>query len=60
MELAQQAEKSSAWLWELLSVNLGFLHTELVLNLKLKQYPSWVILVDTSRAQAAAALSARQ
>lgn len=60
MELAQQAEKSSAWLWELLSVNLGFLHTELVLNLKLKQYPGWVILVDTSRAQAAAALSARQ
>lgn len=48
-ELAQQAEEGSARLRELLSVGLGFLRTELGLDLGLepKRYPSWVILVGT-------------
>ncbi|EDL08858.1 Metadherin, isoform CRA_b, partial [Mus musculus] len=48
-ELAQQAEEGSARLRELLSVGLGFLRTELGLDLGLepKRYPGWVILVGT-------------
>ncbi|XP_033294132.1 protein LYRIC isoform X7 [Orcinus orca] len=46
-ELAQQAEEGSARLQEMLSVGLGFLRTELGLDLGLepKRYPGWVILV---------------
>ncbi|XP_017913753.1 PREDICTED: protein LYRIC isoform X5 [Capra hircus] len=46
-ELAQQAEDGSARLQEMLSVGLGFLRTELGLDLGLepKRYPGWVILV---------------
>ncbi|XP_040116954.1 protein LYRIC isoform X6 [Oryx dammah] len=49
-ELAQQAEDGSARLQEMLSVGLGFLRTELGLDLGLepKRYPGWVILVGTS------------
>lgn len=49
-ELAQQAEEGSARLREMLSVGLGFLRTELGLDLGLepKRYPGWVILVGTS------------
>lgn len=45
--LAQQAEEGSARLREMLSVGLGFLRTELGLDLGLepKRYPGWVILV---------------
>ncbi|XP_030650830.1 protein LYRIC isoform X4 [Nomascus leucogenys] len=48
-ELAQQAEEGSARLREMLSVGLGFLRTELGLDLGLepKRYPGWVILVGT-------------
>ncbi|XP_075817340.1 protein LYRIC isoform X5 [Microtus pennsylvanicus] len=48
-ELAQQAEEGSARLRELLSAGLGFLRTELGLDLGLepKRYPGWVILVGT-------------
>ncbi|XP_065759555.1 protein LYRIC isoform X3 [Muntiacus reevesi] len=48
-ELAQQAEDGSARLQEMLSVGLGFLRTELGLDLGLepKRYPGWVILVGT-------------
>ncbi|XP_027804434.1 protein LYRIC isoform X4 [Marmota flaviventris] len=48
-ELAQQAEQGSARLREMLSVGLGFLRTELGLDLGLepKRYPGWVILVGT-------------
>lgn len=48
-ELAQQAEESSARLREMLSVGLGFLRTELGLDLGLepRRYPGWVILVGT-------------
>ncbi|XP_052017038.1 protein LYRIC isoform X8 [Apodemus sylvaticus] len=48
-ELAQQAEEGSARLRELLSLGLGFLRTELGLDLGLepKRYPGWVILVGT-------------
>ncbi|KAF6100263.1 metadherin [Phyllostomus discolor] len=48
-ELAQQAEEGSARLQEMLSVGLGFLRTELGLDLGLepKRYPGWVILVGT-------------
>ncbi|XP_012578478.1 PREDICTED: protein LYRIC isoform X8 [Condylura cristata] len=48
-ELAQQAEDGSARLREMLSVGLGFLRTELGLDLGLepKRYPGWVILVGT-------------
>ncbi|GAB1299289.1 Protein LYRIC [Apodemus speciosus] len=48
-ELAQQAEEGSARLRELLSFGLGFLRTELGLDLGLepKRYPGWVILVGT-------------
>nr|XP_048313424.1 protein LYRIC isoform X2 [Myodes glareolus] len=48
-ELAQQAEEGSARLRELLSSGLGFLRTELGLDLGLepKRYPGWVILVGT-------------
>ncbi|XP_066235285.1 protein LYRIC isoform X3 [Saccopteryx leptura] len=47
--LAQQAEEGSARLREMLSVGLGFLRTELGLDLGLepKRYPGWVILVGT-------------
>ncbi|XP_023555702.1 protein LYRIC isoform X1 [Octodon degus] len=46
-ELAQQAEEGSARLREMLSVALGFLRTELGLDLGLepRRYPGWVILV---------------
>lgn len=46
-ELAQQAEDGSARLREMLSVALGFLRTELGLDLGLepRRYPGWVILV---------------
>ncbi|XP_026987276.1 protein LYRIC isoform X6 [Sagmatias obliquidens] len=46
-EVAQQAEEGSARLQEMLSVGLGFLRTELGLDLGLepKRYPGWVILV---------------
>lgn len=49
-ELARQAEEGSARLREMLSVGLGFLRTELGLDLGLepKRYPGWVILVGTS------------
>ncbi|XP_008054088.1 protein LYRIC isoform X5 [Carlito syrichta] len=49
-ELAQQAEEGSARLREMLSVGLGFLRTELGLDLGLepKRYPGWVILVGTA------------
>ncbi|KAM5281510.1 protein LYRIC isoform 5-T5 [Ctenodactylus gundi] len=45
-ELAQQAEEGSARLREMLSVGLGFLRTELGLDLGLepRRYPGWVIL----------------
>ncbi|XP_019323593.1 protein LYRIC isoform X3 [Panthera pardus] len=48
-DLAQQAEEGSARLREMLSVGLGFLRTELGLDLGLepKRYPGWVILVGT-------------
>ncbi|XP_006104220.1 protein LYRIC isoform X4 [Myotis lucifugus] len=48
-ELARQAEEGSARLREMLSVGLGFLRTELGLDLGLepKRYPGWVILVGT-------------
>lgn len=48
-DLAQQAEEGSARLRELLSVGLGFLRTELGLDLGLepKRYPGWVILMGT-------------
>ncbi|XP_051699894.1 protein LYRIC isoform X2 [Oryctolagus cuniculus] len=48
-ELAQQAEEGSARLREMLSAVLGFLRTELGLDLGLepKRYPGWVILVGT-------------
>ncbi|XP_042529140.1 protein LYRIC isoform X4 [Dipodomys spectabilis] len=48
-ELAQQAEEGSARLREMLSAGLGFLRTELGLDLGLepKRYPGWVILVGT-------------
>uniref|UniRef100_A0A8B9WQH5 Metadherin n=1 Tax=Bos mutus grunniens TaxID=30521 RepID=A0A8B9WQH5_BOSMU len=48
-ELAQEAEDGSARLQEMLSVGLGFLRTELGLDLGLepKRYPGWVILVGT-------------
>ncbi|KAM8786139.1 protein LYRIC isoform 1-T1 [Rhynchonycteris naso] len=48
-KLAQQAEEGSARLREMLSVGLGFLRTELGLDLGLepKRYPGWVILVGT-------------
>ncbi|XP_058420658.1 protein LYRIC isoform X1 [Diceros bicornis minor] len=48
-ELAQRAEEASARLREMLSVGLGFLRTELGLDLGLepKRYPGWVILVGT-------------
>ncbi|XP_068839363.1 protein LYRIC isoform X5 [Capricornis sumatraensis] len=48
-ELAQRAEDGSARLQEMLSVGLGFLRTELGLDLGLepKRYPGWVILVGT-------------
>ncbi|XP_031295230.1 protein LYRIC isoform X4 [Camelus dromedarius] len=48
-KLAQQAEEGSARLQEMLSVGLGFLRTELGLDLGLepKRYPGWVILVGT-------------
>lgn len=48
-ELAQQAEEGSARLRELLSAGLGFLRTEMGLDLGLepKRYPGWVILVGT-------------
>ncbi|XP_057590567.1 protein LYRIC isoform X1 [Hippopotamus amphibius kiboko] len=48
-ELAQQAEEGSSRLQEMLSVGLGFLRTELGLDLGLepKRYPGWVILVGT-------------
>ncbi|XP_053451573.1 LOW QUALITY PROTEIN: tolloid-like protein 1 [Nycticebus coucang] len=48
-ELAQQAEEGFARLQEMLSVGLGFLRTELGLDLGLepKRYPGWVILVGT-------------
>ncbi|KAI5170224.1 protein LYRIC isoform X1 [Manis pentadactyla] len=48
-ELAQQAEEGSARLREMLSVGLGFLRTELGLDLGLepRRYPGWVILVGT-------------
>lgn len=48
-ELAQQAEEGSARLREMLSLGLGFLRTELGLDLGLepKRYPGWVILVGT-------------
>ncbi|KAK7812636.1 hypothetical protein U0070_016106 [Myodes glareolus] len=48
-ELTQQAEEGSARLRELLSSGLGFLRTELGLDLGLepKRYPGWVILVGT-------------
>ena len=48
-ELAQQAEDGSARLQEMLSAGLGFLRTELGLDLGLepKRYPGWVILVGT-------------
>lgn len=48
-DLAQQAEEGSARLRELLSAGLGFLRTELGLDLGLepKRYPGWVILVGT-------------
>lgn len=48
-ELAQQAEDGSARLQEMLSVGLGFLRTELGLDLGLepKRYPGWVILAGT-------------
>ncbi|XP_006900417.1 PREDICTED: protein LYRIC [Elephantulus edwardii] len=47
--LAQQAEEGSARLREMLSLGLGFLRTELGLDLGLepKRYPGWVILVGT-------------
>nr|XP_058131742.1 protein LYRIC isoform X4 [Dasypus novemcinctus] len=47
--LAQQAEEGSARLREILSAGLGFLRTELGLDLGLepKRYPGWVILVGT-------------
>ncbi|XP_060051982.1 protein LYRIC isoform X5 [Erinaceus europaeus] len=47
--LAQQAEEGSARLREMLSGCLGFLRTELGLDLGLepKRYPGWVILVGT-------------
>ncbi|XP_034524245.1 protein LYRIC isoform X6 [Ailuropoda melanoleuca] len=49
-ELARQAEEGSARLREMLSVGLGFLRTELGLDLGLepKRYPGWVILVGTA------------
>ncbi|XP_014643562.1 PREDICTED: protein LYRIC isoform X1 [Ceratotherium simum simum] len=49
-ELAQRAEEASARLREMLSVGLGFLRTELGLDLGLepKRYPGWVILVGTA------------
>nr|XP_044999077.1 protein LYRIC isoform X4 [Jaculus jaculus] len=48
-ELAQQAEEGSARLREMLSLGLGFLRTELGLDLGLepKRYPGWVILVGS-------------
>ncbi|XP_012781145.2 protein LYRIC isoform X2 [Ochotona princeps] len=48
-ELAQQAEEGSARLREMLSAAVGFLRTELGLDLGLepKRYPGWVILVGT-------------
>lgn len=48
-ELARQAEEGSARLREMLSVGLGFLRTELGLDLGLepKRYPGWVIAVGT-------------
>ncbi|XP_075405569.1 protein LYRIC [Tenrec ecaudatus] len=48
--LAQQAEEGSARLREMLSAGLGFLRTELGLDLGLepKRYPGWVILVGTA------------
>ncbi|CAK6438916.1 unnamed protein product [Pipistrellus nathusii] len=48
-ELARQAEEGSARLREMLSLGLGFLRTELGLDLGLepKRYPGWVILAGT-------------
>ncbi|KAM8911064.1 protein LYRIC isoform 2-T2 [Lycaon pictus] len=49
-ELARRAEEGSARLREVLSLGLGFLRSELGLDLGLepRRYPGWVILVGTA------------